>query len=79
MKARDLADLLLLAALWGASFLFMRVAAPVFGPIALVEVRVVIAAVFLVLLLALRGQLRTLAAAPGRLLLIGTLNCRSRC
>ena len=25
MKSRDLADLVLLAALWGASFLFMRV------------------------------------------------------
>ena len=46
------AELTLLAALWGASFLFMRVAAPTFGPIALIALRVGIAA--LVLLPALR-------------------------
>ena len=74
MKARDLADLLLLAALWGASFMFMRAAAPAFGPIALVEVRVVIAAICLLLLLAVRGQLHTLAPARGRLLALGVLN-----
>lgn len=74
MKLRDVVDLLLLAALWGASFLFMRAAAPAFGPIALVEVRVVIAAACLLLLLALRGQLHTLAPARGRLLALGVLN-----
>jgi len=51
MKARDLFDLLLLAALWGASFLFMRVAAPEFGPAPLMAARVVIASVFLLPLL----------------------------
>ena len=30
MKARDLTDLLLLAAIWGASFLFMCLLVPVF-------------------------------------------------
>jgi hypothetical protein len=35
MKPRDVVELIGLAALWGASFLFMRVAAPEFGPIAL--------------------------------------------
>ena len=40
MKQRDLIDLLSLAALWGASFLFMRVAVPEFGPLAMVEMRV---------------------------------------
>jgi drug/metabolite transporter (DMT)-like permease len=33
------AELAVLGAIWGASFLFMRVAAPDFGPFALVEVR----------------------------------------
>lgn len=47
MRPRDLIELMLLAALWGASFLFMRVAAPEFGPIALIAVRVTIAAAFL--------------------------------
>ena len=39
--------LIILAALWGASFLFMRVATPEFGAIPLIAVRVTIAAAFL--------------------------------
>ena len=35
MKPRDLAELLALAAIWGASFLFMRIGAAEFGPVAL--------------------------------------------
>ena len=34
MRRRDLIDLVLLAALWGASFLFTRVAVPAFGALA---------------------------------------------
>lgn len=40
MKPRDIVELLLLAAIWGASFLFMRLAVPAFGPTALADVRV---------------------------------------
>ena len=47
MKPRDIADLLLLAALWGGSFPFMRVAVPEFGPLALIAVRVGVAATLL--------------------------------
>jgi len=47
MKPLYLLELICLAALWGASFLFMRVAVPDFGPIALVELRTGIAALFL--------------------------------
>ena len=46
MRFRDALELLLLASLWGASFLFMRVAGPEFGPIALSLLRAVIAAPF---------------------------------
>ena len=35
MKVRDVVDLVILSALWGASFLFMRFAVPEFGPVAL--------------------------------------------
>ena len=56
MRLRDLGDLILLAALWGGSFLFMRYAAPAFGPLALIWLRVAIAALFLVPLLLLRRQ-----------------------
>ena len=44
MKPSAVAELVLLAALWGASFLFMRVAAPEFGPVPLLGVRVAVAA-----------------------------------
>lgn len=47
MRPVDLARLFLLAALWGGSFIFMRVAAPVLGPIVLVEARVLIAGLVL--------------------------------
>ena len=56
MKTRDLADLLLLAAIWGGSFLFMRMVVPAFGPVAMAFVRVAGAALLLLPLLILRGQ-----------------------
>ncbi|MDQ8201163.1 DMT family transporter [Pelagicoccus enzymogenes] len=40
MQVADLAKLFGLSAVWGASFLFMRVAAPAFGPIPLMLIRV---------------------------------------
>lgn len=48
-------DFIALAALWGASFLFMRLGAGEFGPVALAGVRVAGAALFLAPLLSLRG------------------------
>lgn len=47
MSPTQLFLLILLAALWGASFLFMRVAVPEFGPFALIAVRVFIASLVL--------------------------------
>lgn len=43
MRLLDFLQLFLLASLWGASFLFMRIAAPEFGAIWLIELRVLIA------------------------------------
>lgn len=56
MKRSDLIDFLLLAAVWGASFLFMRVAAPEFGPFALIGLRSGLAALCLWPLLLARGR-----------------------
>jgi drug/metabolite transporter (DMT)-like permease len=56
MKNRDLAGLIILGALWGASFLLIKVAVPEFGAVALMAVRVVFAAAVLVPLILLRGQ-----------------------
>ncbi|MFM9969893.1 MAG: DMT family transporter [Burkholderiales bacterium] len=39
--------LILLSALWGGSFLFLRIAAPVLGPVPLIFARVLLAALFL--------------------------------
>jgi len=47
MTPRQLLELLFLAAVWGGSFLFMRVAAPEFGPAPLMWLRVAIAALSL--------------------------------
>lgn len=40
-------ELVVLGAIWGASFMFMRVAVPYFGPLALVEVRLALGALIL--------------------------------
>lgn len=74
LRSRDLFDLVLLAALWGASFLFMRIAAPAFGPLALVEVRVLVAAAFLLPIVAMRGMLRELRANALPAAAIGVIN-----
>ncbi len=49
MKLADIGRLLLLAAIWGASFLFIRLAVPAFGPGTLMAGRVGLAALFLAL------------------------------
>ena len=50
MRAASFFRLLCLAAIWGGSFLFMRVAANTFGPAYLIEFRVAFAAVALLLI-----------------------------
>ena len=74
MHTRDLLDLLLLGAIWGASFLFMRVAAPEFGAVPLIAARVGIAAAFLIPVLARRVGLRPLYEHAPELLIIGAIN-----
>jgi drug/metabolite transporter (DMT)-like permease len=57
MKPRDILEMLLLAAIWGASFLFIRMAAPVVGSLAVAALRVTGAAMLLLPVLMLRGDL----------------------
>ena len=47
MRQADTARLVLLAAIWGASFLFNRITAPVLGPVLTAELRTLIAGVAL--------------------------------
>ncbi|MBK7876094.1 MAG: EamA family transporter [Planctomycetes bacterium] len=74
MSPRDVFELLLLAAIWGASFLFQRAAAPELPPAALVEIRVVVAALFLTGWLAARGALGQLRGHMKKLALLGAIN-----
>src|SRR3990172_10369345 len=49
MDAASFIRLFALSAIWGGSFLFMRIAAPVLGPAVLTELRVASAALFLLI------------------------------
>lgn len=74
MNVRDFASLCFLAAIWGASFLFLRLAAPEFGAFPMAFLRMGIASLLLLPLLLAQN---TLSACRGRwrhLLLIGFLN-----
>jgi len=55
MPLASLIDFLVLAAIWGSSFLFMRLAVVEFGPVGTAAVRVAIAAAFLLPLMLGRG------------------------
>jgi drug/metabolite transporter (DMT)-like permease len=70
----EIVSLLVLAGLWGGSFLFMRAAAPAFGPVGLVELRLVIASLVLLPLLRWRGNLRSVASHWRPLAVVGVLN-----
>ena len=74
MKPFDLAELTLLAAIWGASFLFMRLGAHEFGPIVLAALRVIGASLLLLPLLSLREGLTGLRREWRLLLVLGLLN-----
>ena len=74
MRAADYGRLVLLAAIWGASFIFMRVAAPAFGAIWTAELRVLLGGVALLAWFRFTGfdpQLRRHARAY---LMVGSVN-----
>jgi len=55
LRPQDLARLIALAAMWGASYLFMRYAVPSMGPLLLIELRVSIAGAALLAFVVLSG------------------------
>ncbi|MEO7001076.1 MAG: DMT family transporter [Ktedonobacterales bacterium] len=75
MRLRDFGALLLLAAIFGGSFLFIRVAAPALGPVTLADVRVLVAGLALLLygVLGVRKRMN-LRAYWKRYLILGALN-----
>jgi drug/metabolite transporter (DMT)-like permease len=74
MKPSDLARLLILAAIWGASFLFFRVAAPVLGPLITAESRALIGGLALLLCYRAAGVELEFKSHWRAYLIIGTLN-----
>jgi drug/metabolite transporter (DMT)-like permease len=74
MKPGDVFELLLLGALWGASFLFMRMGAVEFGPLALVFVRVAGAAALLLPILSWQGQWPALKQHWRPIAFVGVVN-----
>jgi len=71
MNAPDVFRLLMLAAIWGASFVWMRVAVPEFGPVALTAIRAAGGALVLVPLVGWRPLWRALRAHPVAMLAVG--------
>jgi drug/metabolite transporter (DMT)-like permease len=69
-----IAEFILLAALWGSSFLFMRMGTVEFGPLPTAALRVTVAAAFLAPLLFLRGLAPQLGRHWKRVFLIGLMN-----
>lgn len=74
MKAKELSALVLLAALWGASFLFTRIAAPIMGPIFTIELRVIIAGVVLLLYSVFKNSTPNIKKYWKEFLIIGAIN-----
>ncbi|PWT99395.1 MAG: EamA family transporter [Bacteroidetes bacterium] len=74
MKLQDIMALFGLAALWGASFLFIRIAAPVFGPLLAIQGRVTIAAAALIIFLTITRRSAHFKKRWKQYLIIGTLN-----
>ena len=74
MKPIDLARLFLLAALWGSSYLFIRIAAPILGVFLTMSLRVVLAAIFLVTYATIKQQSFHFQQNWKSYLLLGLLN-----
>ena len=74
MRFADLGELFVLAALWGGSFLFMRMGAAEFGPVALAAVRVIGATLCLLPLLQWRGQMGVLRTHWRPIFVVGVTN-----
>lgn len=74
MNIKDVGALFLLAALWGASFLFMRIASPVLGPFLTIELRVLIAGILLLIYSFLTKHKLTHRGRWKEYLIMGALN-----
>lgn len=74
MSPFNLLILVALGAIWGGSYLFLRIAAPAFGAIPLAELRIVIGALVLAPLVWRPGLLGELRGVAGRSFVLGFVN-----
>src|SRR5215212_10324127 len=74
MQTADRFALVLLGVLWSGGYLFVRIAVPAFGPVALVDVRVLIAGLVLLLWVIARGELPPFWRRWREYLVLGALN-----
>ena len=74
LNAANALRLVALAAIWGASFLLMKLGAAEFGPFVTAFLRVFLASLFLLPLLLWQRQMSALRARLGPILLVGMLN-----
>ena len=74
MNIRDLLYLVLLAAMWGASFLFMRVSVPEFGAVPMMALRVLIAGLCLLPIVFLKNRQKVLFKNIGTISIVGVIN-----
>lgn len=74
MNTKDIGALFALAALWGASFLLIRIASPAIGPLLTIQGRVTIAAIALLIYMLMIGQSTQFKQRWKQYLIIGALN-----
>ena len=74
MKAQDFAKLLILGAIWGASFMLIKWSAPEIGIFALVEIRALGASLLLIPFVFIKRQQKDLFQYWPQLLIVGLLN-----
>ena len=73
-RYRDTAILVALAAIWGFSYIFIRVAVPAFGPIGVSLTRVLIGAIGLLTWMAVSGSLNQIPRINRAFLILAVLN-----
>jgi drug/metabolite transporter (DMT)-like permease len=74
VNSRQVLQLFILAAIWGASFLFIRLAVPNFGPVPLSAIRSTVAALVLTPIVLARGELPVFKRYWPHLFVIGLIS-----
>jgi len=74
MNTRPFLEFPLLAAIWGASFIFMKIGGHEFGPVLFMAIRTVIASLFLIPLMRFNNQQAALNGVKFHIFIAGMLN-----